>query len=53
MGLEINEYIQFMGFNSKNEKLYLIERNAPTPEEKEILKDIPFKQGVLDFFFFF
>ena len=49
MGLEINEYIQFMEFNSKNEKLYLIERNAPTPEEKEILKDIPFKQGVLDF----
>lgn len=49
MGLEINEYIQFMGFNSKNEKLYLIERNAPTPDEKEILKDIPFKQGILDF----
>ena len=49
MGLEINEYIQFMKFNSKNEKLYLIERNAPTPDEKEILKDIPFKQGVLDF----
>lgn len=49
MGLEINEYIQFMNFNSKNEKLYLIERNAPTPEEKEIIKDIPFKQGVLDF----
>lgn len=49
MDLEINEYIQFMGFNSKIEKLYLIERNAPTPDEKEILKDIPFKQGVLDF----
>lgn len=49
MDLEINEYIQFMSFNSKNEKLYLIERNAPTPDEKEILKDIPFKQGVLDF----
>lgn len=49
MDLEINEYIQFMNFNSKNEKLYLIERNAPTPDEKEILKDIPFKQGVLDF----
>lgn len=49
MGLEIDEYIQFMSFNSKNEKLYLIERKAPTPEEKEILKDIPFKQGVLDF----
>ena len=29
--LEINEYIQFMGCNSKNEKLYLMERNAPTP----------------------
>lgn len=49
MGLEIKEFIQFMGFNSKNEKLYLIERNAPTPEEKEIVKDIPFRQGVLDF----
>lgn len=49
MGLEIDEYIQFMSFNSKNEELYLIERKAPTPEEKEILKDIPFKQGVLDF----
>lgn len=47
--LEINEYIQFMGFNSKNEKLYLMERNAPTPDEKEILKNLPFKQGVLDF----
>lgn len=49
MGLEIKEYIQFMGFNSKNEKLYLIERNAPTPDEKEILKNLPFKQGILDF----
>lgn len=47
--LEIKEYIQFMGFNSKTEKLYLIERNAPTPDEKEILKNLPFKQGVLDF----
>ena len=49
MGLEINEYIQFMSFNSKNEKLYLVERKAPTPEEKESLKNLPFKQGVLDF----
>lgn len=49
MDLEINEYIQFMSFNSKNEKLYLIERNAPTPDEKEILKNLPFKQGILDF----
>lgn len=49
MGLEINEYIQFTGFNSKEEKLFLIERNAPTPDEKEILKNLPFKQGVLDF----
>lgn len=49
MGVEITEYIQFMGFNSKNENLYLIERNAPTPDEKEILKNLPFKQGVLDF----
>lgn len=49
MDLEVNEYIQFMNFNSKSEKLYLIERNAPTPDEKEILKNLPFKQGVLDF----
>lgn len=49
MALEIKEFIQFMNFNSKNEKLYMIERDAPTPEEKEIIKDLPFSQGVLDF----
>lgn len=49
MGVEIREYIQFMNFNSKNENLYLIERHAPTPKEKEILKNLPFRQGVLDF----
>lgn len=32
-----------------NHNLYLIERKAPTPEEKEIIEDIPFMQGVLDF----
>lgn len=49
MALEIKEFIQFMNFNSKNEKLYLVERNAPTPDEKEIIKDLPYSQGVLDF----
>lgn len=32
-----------------NHNLYLIERSAPAPEEKEIIEDIPFMQGVLDF----
>lgn len=49
MGTVIKDYIQFMNFNSKNEKLYLMERDAPTPDEKEILKDLPFRHGVLDF----
>lgn len=47
--LEIKEYIQFADFNSKDFGLYLIERNAPTPAEKEIIKNIPYMQGVLDF----
>lgn len=49
MAVEIKEFIQFMNFISKNEKLYLVERNAPTPDEKEIIKDLPYSQGVLDF----
>lgn len=47
--LEINEYIQFKEFNSRAENLYLINREAPTPDEKSIIKNIPFQQGVLDF----
>ena len=47
--VEITEYIQFMGFNSKNKNMYLISREAPTPQEKSITKSLPYQQGSLDF----
>lgn len=47
--LEINELIQFKDFNSKDLNLYLLERDAPTPDEKEVIESIPFMQGELDF----
>lgn len=49
MVVEIKEMIEFAGFNTKKNNLYLLSRDAPTPEEKEIIEDIPFLQGVLDF----
>ena len=49
MVVEIKEMIEFAGFNTKVNNLYLVSRDAPTPEEKEIIEDIPFMQGVLDF----
>ncbi|MFI3632813.1 hypothetical protein [Streptococcus parauberis] len=49
MTLEITEFIQFKEFNSKDLGLYLIERDAPTPDEKEVIEDIPFMQGEMDF----
>lgn len=47
--LEIKELIQFKDFNSKDFGLYLLERDAPTPDEKEVIENIPFMQGELDF----
>ena len=43
------EGIQINDFNSVNEGLLLVEREAPLPEEKAIIEDIPYMQGVLDF----
>ena len=43
------EGIQINNFNSVNEGLLLVERDAPLPEEKAIIEDIPYMQGVLDF----
>lgn len=43
------EYIEFMDFNSKSEGLFLISRDAPTPSEKNIVKNLPYRQGNLDF----
>ena len=47
--VEITEYIQFMGFNSKSKNMYLVSREAPTPQEKSITKSLPYQQGSLDF----
>lgn len=38
MGIVIKNYIEFMNFNSKSEKLYLLDRQAPTPDEKRNIK---------------
>lgn len=43
------EGIQFNDFNSVNEGLHLLDRQAPSPDEKEIIESIPYSQGVLDF----
>lgn len=47
--IEIKEQIEVNKFNSKRLGLYLLSRDAPTPEEKEIIEDLPYSQGVLDF----
>lgn len=46
---KIKEYIQFGNFNSKDAGWYLQSRDAPTPDKKEIVEQIPYLQGVLDF----
>lgn len=46
---KIKEYIQFGDFNSRDEGWYLQKRDAPTPDEKEIVESIPYLQGELDF----
>ena len=46
---KIKEYITFGDFNSRDSGWYLQKREAPTPEEKEIVESIPFMQGELDF----
>ena len=44
---KIKEYIAFGDFNSRDAGWYLQKREAPTPNEKEIVESIPFMQGVL------
>lgn len=48
-GIKITEGFSFGSFDSVNNGYYLIERSAPTPDEKEITETIPYSQGVLDF----
>lgn len=47
--VEIVEHIKFGDFDSREEGFYLTERDAPSPDEKEIIENIPFMQGVHDF----
>ena len=47
--VEIIEKIQFNKFDSKELGFYLISRDAPTPDEKELIEDLPFVQGEYDF----
>lgn len=45
----IKEVIQANQFNSGNEGLYLLDRDAPSPAEKEIIEDVPHSQGIQDY----
>lgn len=45
----ITEGFSFAGFNTVEEKMWLANRSAPTPEEKSIIDSGPFTQGVYDF----
>lgn len=49
MSLEINEYIEFGKFNSKELGFFLIQRDAPTPEEKSVTESLNYMNGILDF----
>lgn len=47
--IEIVEYIAKGRFNSKEHGFYIIEHDAPSAEEVEIIEQIPFMQGQYDF----
>ncbi|MGX7244757.1 hypothetical protein ACWOC1_07885 [Enterococcus quebecensis] len=49
MAIEITEYIEMGRFNSKDSGYYVLEHDAPSPDEQEIMESIPFMQGVYDF----
>ena len=49
MSRQITEGIEFGDLISKNEGMWLVERSAPTPSEKEIIEPVAFMQGVHDF----
>lgn len=46
---DIIEHITFVNFNSRREELYLVERDAPSPNEYEAILSVPNRHGVLDF----
>lgn len=49
MAIEITEFIEMGRFNSKEAGYYVLEHDAPSPDEQEIIESIPFMQGVYDF----
>lgn len=49
MSIKVKEHVVFGDFNSLERNMYLIDRSAPTPSEKEAIESIPFMQGAFDF----
>ena len=47
--IEIVEYMAKGRFNSKEHGFYIIEHDAPSAEEVEIIEQIPFMQGQYDY----
>lgn len=45
----LTEYLEFNGKTTKEFDMYLIERDAPTPEEMEQHVTAPYRQGYIDF----
>ena len=45
----LEEHLQFNGKTTKEFDMYLIERDAPTPEEMEQHVTVPYRQGYIDF----
>lgn len=43
------EHIKFGNFNSLDYDMWLVDRTAPTPSEKEVVESVPYMQGVHDF----
>lgn len=46
---KIKEYISFGSFDTKSRGWYLESREAPSPQEKEVIESLMFSQGSLDF----
>ena len=49
MTIKIKEGITFNDFDTRENDMHLIDRSAPTPQEKEIIESVPFAHGVYDF----
>lgn len=49
LSVKVKEHVVFGDFNSLDRNMYLIDRSAPTPSEKEAIESIPFMQGTFDF----